>query len=426
MTAKPSIRSRLTGALLAVTLVWGVAVSAVVWFTVQHEVDELLDNTLQESAEIILGLLSLNAAQLPLQGGGAMPAPVHEEHLVWQLVDARNQVVLRSHRAPTSPLAVQGSLKFSSLGEQWRVFAVPFDEQGRALYVGQEGDERREARLAAAGYTAGGALLVGCICAWGLRRLLRRELQPIVDLSRAVARFDPIKPGEPLPEPQRAELMPMHEAITALGASVARHIARERAFAAHAAHALRTPLAGMVTQLAAAQQRGNAEVQPFLTSTREAAARLSRVVTALLTLFRSGTAIKPQTMDLAQLVSHLSSGGLAMHAPPGLTVTADADLIAAALMNLLDNATRHGAQEVGVSVTSGPSGQCIHVVDDGPGIPEDHRKRLQAALDAQDYEGQMGLGLMLTDLVCRAHGGRLLLCRSDLGFAADLLLGPAA
>ena len=42
-----------------------------------------------------------------------------------------------------------------------------------------------------------------------------------------------------------------------------------------------------------------------------------------------------------------------MHAPPGLAVTGDADLIAAALMNLLDNATRHGAREVGVSVTGG-------------------------------------------------------------------------
>jgi signal transduction histidine kinase len=422
MSTRPSIRARLAGALLAVSFAWGVAVTAVVWFTVQHEVDELLDNTLQEAAEILLGVLTLNAAQLPLQGGGAMPAPLHEEHLVWQIVDAGNQVLLRSHRAPHSPLATPQRQGFSNLEAQWRVFALRFDDQGRVLYVGQLGAERREASIEAARYTAGGALLVGLCCALLLRRLLRKELQPIVDMSQAVASFDPINPLDQLAEPQRAELMPMHAAITALGTRVARHIANERAFAAHAAHALRTPLAGMVTQLAAAQQRGNAEVQPCLARSREAATRLRQVVAALLTLFRSGTEVKPRPIDLQHLVNHLSISGLSLHIDASAALTADADLLAAALMNMLDNASRHGAHAVSISSLPAAAGQGIHIADDGPGIGAAHRQRLQAALDAQQYEGHMGLGLMLADLVCRAHGGRLVLCETSRGFAADLWL----
>ncbi|MGS0754018.1 hypothetical protein ACVBEH_04260 [Roseateles sp. GG27B] len=76
----------------------------------RHEVDDLLDNTLQESAEI-LGPVAFNAAQLPLSAsGGAMPAPVHDERLVWQIVSASHQVLLRSHRAPDRVLVAKAGL----------------------------------------------------------------------------------------------------------------------------------------------------------------------------------------------------------------------------------------------------------------------------------------------------------------------------
>jgi hypothetical protein len=46
------------------------------------------------------------------------------------------------------------------------------------------------------------------------------------------------------------------------------------------------------------------------------------------------------------------------------------------------------------------------------------------ALDRQAYEGRMGLGLMLADLVARAHGGELTLPEvADSGFAVELQLG---
>ena len=52
-SALPSIRQRLSRALIGVSIGWGIAVSAVVWFAVRHEVDDLLDNAVQESAEIL-------------------------------------------------------------------------------------------------------------------------------------------------------------------------------------------------------------------------------------------------------------------------------------------------------------------------------------------------------------------------------------
>ena len=64
--------------------------------------------------------------------------------------------------------------------------------------------------------------------------------------------------------------------------------------------------------------------------------------------------------------------------------------------------------------------------DDGPGVDPALRSELRAAIDAQDYAGRTGLGLMLADLVARAHGGGLSLPDDARGFVVDLNLGTSA
>lgn len=423
MNRLPSIRQRLSRTLVLISLVWGVAVSAVVWLAVRHEVDELLDNTLQESAEILYGLLLFNAAQLPMQGGGSLPAPAHDEHTVWQIVSAGNEVLLRSHQAPPLPLAARHTAGLFSIGDEWRGFGIPFDATGRILYVAQRGAERREARLEAAELTAGAALAVGLMCALWLRSRVRRELDPIIEMSASVAHFDPLHPEQVLATATRAELVPMHDAILGLGERLAQRIASERAFSDHAAHALRTPLAGMVAQLAVAQRKSPPEAQPYLKRTREAADRLGRVVNALLTLFRVGAEVRWQQVEIADLVAHLPFETLSITACDLTQTSCDPDLLAAALMNLLDNSQRHGAAMVTVSARAELQGTCIIVSDDGTGLSDADLMRLQSALDEQSYEEQMGLGLMLADLVARAHGGRLRLIRSAAGCTVEIGLG---
>ncbi len=425
MTRLPSIRERLSRTLVLVSLVWGFAVSAVVWLAVRHEVDELLDNTLQESAEILYGLLLFNQAQLPMQGGGSMPAPTHDERTVWQIVGPGNQVLLRSHHAPATPLAAQHTAGFSSVGDEWRVYGIPFDAPGRIVYVAQRGSERREARLEAAALTAAAALLVGLLCALWLRARVQRELVPISDMSTSVARFDPLHPEQVLAEATRAELVPMHDAIQDLGERLATRLASERAFSDHAAHALRTPLAGMVAQLAVAQRKSPPEAQPHLKRTREAADRLRRVVNALLTLFRTGTEVRWQRVDIAELAAMLPFETLSISASDSSQAHCDPDLLAAALMNLLDNSLRHGATMATVSTRSDGDGVWVVVSDDGSGLAEDQRELLQRALDDQAYEDHMGLGLMLADLVARAHGGRLRLVGALAGCTVEIGLGEA-
>lgn len=422
MTDAPSIRKGLSRVVIQVSLAWSLAVFGVVWFAVHHKLDEVLDGTLQESAEILYGLLKPNAERLPIGSGGSLPAPPHHERMVWQLVSGDQQVVWRSHSAPAQPLAAAHRERWSADSPDWHVYGIPFDEKGTMLYVAQPHADRRKAQFGAALVTAFGALAVGLACAVWLRRRAGRELRPLTDLSEQVARYHPLEPGSSPPMATREELRPVRDAIVHLGERLAQNITSERAFSANAAHALRTPLAGLGAQLAMLQRQSPADVQPRIQRAREAADRLSRVVTALLSLFRSGGEIRPRHITLSAFVQDLPLPGLDIHVAGDAEVQADPDLLAAALINLLDNSVRYGATQAHVSFRQEAQTLLIRLVDNGPGVDETTRKRMGAALATQHYEQDMGLGLMLADRVARAHGGQLVLVPVESGFGVELRL----
>jgi signal transduction histidine kinase len=113
---------------------------------------------------------------------------------------------------------------------------------------------------------------------------------------------------------------------------------------------------------------------------------------------------------------------LVITVPPEARLVADPDLLAAALANLLDNALRHGATQLGITVIQEHGHTRLVLTDDGPGIAEPERLRLQTALDQQDYQRCPGMGLMLADLVARAHGGALRLASSTTGCTVEMTL----
>lgn len=424
----PSIRGRLSGLLVAVALCGALLVAAALWLTLRDEVDELLDETLQASAEVLAGLLDQGV--LPTQEGAVTTAdaarrPRPQEHFAWQLVGPGGQVLLRSARAPAQPWLPLPTPGHADAPSGWRLYGLPLADGQRLLYVGQSAGERAEAEFDVVMTAVWCALAIGLLGAWWLRRRVRRELQPLEALAQALARYEPLQPQVPLPAPTRRELVPVHRAIEALGQRLARRVANERAFSAHAAHALRTPLAGIDTQLAVAEREAPDALQPRLQRARAAAGRLTRVVSALLALFRSGAELQLQTVDLHALLARLPHDALKLRLEGASVLNADADLLMAALINLLDNAQRHGAAEVVVTQTSDARGRCLRLQDDGQGTPPERRADLAEALASQDYEGRTGLGLMLADLVARAHGGALHLPTVERGFAVDLCLGPA-
>ena len=123
---------------------------------------------------------------------------------------------------------------------------------------------------------------------------------------------------------------------------------------------------------------------------------------------------------MAELLDVLAFNELRIEMAPDLMVQADADLLAPVLLNLLDNAQRHGADTVRIGLAITPDGYALRIEDNGQGCPEARLQHLRQALERRDYSpdsGLQGLGLILADLVMRAHGGRLYLPACQKGFA---------
>jgi signal transduction histidine kinase len=416
-----SIRSRLANSLLIWSLLWSLGVAVAVGLASQHEVDELLDETLQSTAAV-LG----RALAWPDSAGDA-PAvmPVSGEgEFAWQLVGADGAVLRRSANAPLLALQRAPTAGFSNTAD-WRVHGSAQGSDGRMLYLAHTVQERHETQIEVILSAVLAALSIGLLGHLWLRARVRQELLPLDRLSERLGRYDPLDPTQALGEAERRELVPVHKAIGQLGHRLAQRVANERMVAAHAAHALRTPLAGMDAQLAVALRESAPEAQPRLQRVRDASVRLQRVVRSLLSLFRIGAEVRRQRVNIKALLAHLPLPDLALVVDEQLHVDADPDLLAAALLNLLDNAQQHGAQRATLTV---PAPGHLLLRDDGHGAELPRLTLLRAALATQNYEGQTGLGLMLADLVARAHGGYLKLpdaADGGAGFSAELVLSPA-
>ena len=424
----PAIRRRLAFALTVWALAWGAAVAIAVWLAAGTELDELLDDTLRASTELLAGLAVTQGTPAATDGSavvsgaaGATAGRGNGARFAWQVVGSDGRLQMRSQSAPAEPWFSTSTPGFGH-ARDWRVYGLPLGTDGRILYAAQSREERLEVRAEVVASAIVAAFPVGALGLLWLLMRVRAETSTLQNLSDRLATHDPLSERATLGPAERRELQPVHNAIDQLARNLARRLETERAFAGHAAHALRTPLAGIDTQLAVALRECPEALRPRLQRAREAGIRLQRVVTALLGLFRSGEEPQLQEVDVAALLTRLPVEGVQVRVAPNARVTADPDLLAAALLDLLDNARRHGGPNVTIDV---PVAQTLRLRDDGPGVDASRRTALQSAISAQAYDGATGLGLMLADRVARAHGGELLLPATSDGFSVELRLGPA-
>jgi signal transduction histidine kinase len=97
--------------------------------------------------------------------------------------------------------------------------------------------------------------------------------------------------------------------------------------------------------------------------------------------------------------------------PPSLSLNADPELLAQAILNLLRNAIRATADTeaatVALSISREANGSCrIEVRDNGPGIAEDRREDIFLPFYTT-HKGGSGVGLSFARQVALAHGGSI-------------------
>jgi two-component system, OmpR family, sensor histidine kinase TctE len=291
---------------------------------------------------------------------------------------------------------------------------------------------------------------------------VQRALRPLNTLRQALEERSPRDLSEIEWQSAPEEVRPLVTSLNRLFALVNAQAESQRRFVADAAHQLRTPLAGLQSQVEAwaqqaAQPRSNngesgksdeggvtlpaEQLYKLRTATR----RTSQLANQLLALSRADSQAMQtqplQTLELKTLceeaLSQFIDAASAKQIDLGLEAThalvqGHVWLLRELLVNLTDNAIKYTPASGTVTIRCGWRGAqaFLELEDDGPGIPQAERAHVTERfyrLQGTQAEGN-GLGLAIADEIARLHHAQLLLGPGGggRGLCATVLFPAAA
>ena len=436
----PSLRARLTGALLLAVLAFAALQAAVTYRTARAETEALFDAQMQRIALSLSGSLGAGALS---DDAPAADTPAAREMII-QIWRADGVMLYRSPQGRLlPPQTVIGFSDTVAGGEPYRIYALRTATQ--VVQVAQQ----TEARGRMAGQLALRAVLPVALLAPVLMLIVwwvvGRAIGPIERVRRQVAAR---RPDDLAPLPTAglpAEVRPLVGEMNGLLTRLSDAWDALTHFTADAAHELRSPLAALRLQ-AQSLQRAPDDATRAIASERLLAGidRATRLVEQLLALARqegAGEGAELVSLDLTALARNALADAepeaarhaiaLTLDAPSAhVVLRADEAALAVLLRNLLGNALRHtppGGQ-VRVGVREEASVIDLTVEDSGPGIAPDERARVQDRfyrVPGTPGHGS-GLGLAIVRAIAERHGAALTLDASPtLGGLRVMLRWPA-
>jgi len=429
----PSIRRRMLWLLmpgLAIVLALNV------WTDMETSTEptrEAYDQALADTAVAIAahvqyrdGVFSLG---LPPQAAMALHSSRFDQ--IYYLVrDPRGQIVSGSADLPPAPHSMEQSPAYYSaeyLGNRVRVVVYRSATPAGEVVVQVAQTTRRRDQLAARFVTmdalqdlllvAATLLLVYFGVRFGLAPLMRlRE-----DLEKRTA--EDLRPVDEAQIP--SEVKPLVQALNRLLRLLRASSEAQQRFLANAAHQLRTPLAGLQTQLElAGSERDPEQLKQRLRSLQDTASRLVRMTNQVLALARAEPSASllqgMRTIDLRDVVEASASTYLDRALAKNIDIGFEArpapihgsDWLAKELTaNLVDNALSYTPCGGQVTVRCGTRGAeaYLEVEDSGPGIPEVERERVfERFYRLPDSPGEgSGLGLAIVREIAQVHRAQI-------------------
>ena len=421
--AAASVRVRITAVatlfVLVVTAVGGVVIVVVIAHTVSHS---LVDSAREDAAAI--------QAQLRRGVRPAAAATTGRNDVVVQLIDRAGTVVAADRpgleRRPLRRTpGVTESQRVDGLSDRYTIVAIRASGAGEVtlIVVGRSTEQRDETRAETAGVLAIAVPLVAAALAWITWFSVGRALRPVDAMRREADLITAAHLRRRLPQPPGGDEVPrLARTLNEMLDRIDEGQQRQRRFVSDASHELRSPLT-VIRQAAevAAAHPDRYPTERLAAEVLAESSRLEGLVTALLLLARSeaGADGRREEVDVDDLVltevARIRDGG-----PEGVRVDTagvgpartlgDRTLLGRVVANLLDNARRHAATRVTVTLAERGANITLTVDDDGAGIPASAREevferfvRLDEAR-ARD-QGGAGLGLAIVRAIVEGHGG---------------------
>ncbi|HVG52867.1 MAG TPA: ATP-binding protein [Vicinamibacterales bacterium] len=422
-----SVRRQLLVLLLtAVSVAW-IAAATVSFRDARHDVAEVLDAHLAQTASLISVQRDGDDDDDEVDTEHAPVLHRYSRRVMFQVWKNGMTLGLHSQHAPDTPLSrVRDGFSDTTIGGAgWRVFST-WDAQNRVLVqVAEQNYERDELATAVARNFLVPLAITLPILGLMIWAAVGRATESLTHVNQQVASraADNLTPLDVADAP--SEIGALVTNLNQLFGRVQGLIEQERRFTADAAHELRTPLAGIRAQAQVARgATDDAERARALDGMMAGCDRATHAVEQMLTLARlapEAVSFQPTAVELGAVlkatIGELAPFALAKHMDIELNdgrggfVSGDAGLLAILFRNVIDNAIRYSAAgtkvDVGMEITA--SDVRVTVRDAGRGVPAEQRanvgRRFYRAPGTQAPGS--GLGLSIVQRILDLHRGTI-------------------
>ena len=287
------------------------------------------------------------------------------------------------------------------------------------------------------------ATLAAVVVAW---LIARRVTAPLESVAHAATRIASGDLDVRMASSDDRDLARIATSFNRMADTLQARLAQESRFAADVSHELRSPMTTLVNAVTVLRHRreelseDGREALDLLAGDVE---RLERVIADLTEMskhdagtFRPDAELLPAGRTVCDVLRRTGRDHLVRvqgDEAASALVLVDPRVLDRVLHTLLENADAYGGGATGVAVELGAGEVCVHVDDEGPGVPEGERDRIFERF-ARGVHGERrttadgsGLGLSLARENARALGGRLEVGDNPAGRGARFTLRlPAA
>lgn len=359
----------------------------------------------------------------------------YERKIAFQLWSNTNGIVLHSDSAPLFALSTanHGFSDTNIDNHLWHVFSIASTNGEYVIHVGQKEEIRAELTDEISSQLVTQFLVGLPILGLVIWLIVGRALSPLNRLEIALSRREAsyLKPLSTKKLPN--EIVPIVHEINTLFVQLEQAFEHERQFTADAAHELRTPLAGLLTQAQVALRTADETVRnQALKRIEQAVHRMTYLVQQLLTFSRidSNTeylakAVTHVENEIVQIITELDSAAykkrihLEFIEENVVPIMANTLLINILIRNIIDNAIKYTPLrgDINVSLIGTPSQLIFCVEDSGPGIaPEEYEnslKRFHRCVETAHTAQGTGLGFSIVQRIAGIHNAELSLGASE-------------
>jgi two-component system sensor histidine kinase QseC len=392
---RASLQSRLLYSLMGVTAVAWLLVLGLTWYETDHELNELLDAHLAQTASFLV----FQTGDGHEGHSDFTSSPIlhkYQPRVAFQIWH-ENELVVRSEKAPLAPFRSDrrsGLTDRNVDGQVWRIFSTQGQEKDVWIHVAELGKYRHDILYAGLESAILPLLLVFPLLALFIWWSIRVSLGPLRHLGQEIG-LRKASSLQPLAEDAAVqEVQPLVQALNQLFKRVEIQMASERQFTSDAAHELRTPVAAirMQAQVAMGASEPIAQSQA-MQALLLGCDRATRLIAQLLELSRldaaefNQDAVSSEPVDVIGLTrQQLAETGpawlaknqtLNFEAPDKLLLKVKPEWLSIVVRNLIDNASRYSPEGSRVQVSWQAGAQpTLTVEDSGPGMNQIDRDRL--------------------------------------------------